>query len=97
MVTAWNNGSESFGFRITKADRDKFFSNNWKGVEIILPNSEKINVGISSSFWKKCHELRNKEIGNWLKSNGKDNWKKYNPPKFNLIPIEKSCFRVTIE
>ncbi|NOX20122.1 MAG: hypothetical protein GXO99_02510 [Nitrospirae bacterium] len=97
-VKGWNNGSPNtitgagYGIRINKKeDRDRYFQKTWKEVIIIL-DDKKIKINLSQSFWKKCKELRKKEIGRWMLEKGIAPWSKGNPPELELIPEEDNRF-----
>ena len=85
-VSAWSDGGNGYGFRLSNKSRDKFFSKEWKYVLLQLPDEEEpIKITLSHSFWKKCSELRSVEIRKWLFYNMLCPWKKGNPPKFLLV------------
>ncbi|MCE1246757.1 MAG: hypothetical protein LWY06_08945 [Firmicutes bacterium] len=76
--------------KLNKSDLQKF---NWLIFESVYPQkiakNQKIDnnildIEIRDSFWKKCPEIRNKEIGIWFKENNKLTWKKGKPHEFNL-------------
>ena len=95
IVTAWNNGSTSYGVRIAMCDREQFFKKEWKSVVLELEGSTvqvEVNVG-KSSFWRPgCGELISREIRIWLKENGLDSWPRRNPPKLLLEPLSNRRF-----
>ena len=100
IVRAWNNGEwkddgNGYGIRISKDDRDKYFQRDWGSVRIIL-DDRVVEVSISESFWKRCPELRSKEIGLWLIKNGLGKWPKYKPPKLKLEPMGERTFRLSL-
>ena len=102
IVTAWNNGKHDkngagYAFRVTIADRDKHFKKEWKSVQLILEDSPNpVKTNLKPSFWRKCSELRGKEIGMWLLENCFAPWPKSNPPKFKMRQISEQSFHVTL-
>lgn len=90
LATAWNNGAHhasgaGYGLKISKADRDRYFSSSWREVLVSLPGQKMpVVVELSPSFWKNCTELRHQEIGRWLRANGYAPWPKGRPPKFEV-------------
>ena len=75
-----------YGFKISRADRDRYFKRTWKSVIVELPKengSISVEVNIrKESFWNTCLELIHQEIGRWLLETGHAPWKRGNPPKF---------------
>lgn len=102
LATAWNNGAHhasgaGYGLKISKADRDRYFSNAWREVLVSLPGHKgPVAVELSPAFWRNCTELRHQEIGRWLRANGYVPWPKGRPPKFNLQPIGEQRFVVSV-
>ena len=92
ILTAWTTSTndEPNGFRIGKSDRDRLFKQrlksrlNQKGVIIEFPSGEPppSSVKVTPSFWSKCHEFRNPEIGAWMKKRGDAPWPYRKPPKY---------------
>lgn len=101
-VTAWNNGANSktgsgYGFKISIEDRQKYFSEQWQTIDLLLPKLDKpISININkSSFWNKtCRELISQDIGKWLLSNDHAPWPKGMPPKFELLHVNNNVFRI---
>ena len=71
-ASAWYGGQRlssgaGYGLRISRIDRDRFFRTEWSDVTLNLQGSaESLKVNISTSFWRRCSELRSKEIGHWF-------------------------------
>jgi hypothetical protein len=92
QVTAWKGGvgewsSATYGVRIGKGNRDKFFSDTWHTVILRLEGARApVEVKITSGFWRNCPELRSKEIGHWFQKNGLVPWTKSHPPAMTLEP-----------
>ena len=94
-VTAWNNGSDGYGFRIRKGDRDRYFSRKVSCINLFLPgNEDSIPINITPPFWGNCPELRSKSIRDWLCANRHAPWTKGSPPKFNLEKISDTDYRL---
>jgi hypothetical protein len=102
--TAWNNGKHhptgiGYGFKVSAADRDRYFNPAWQTVILELPSRSgpvivEANVG-KESFWNsQCRELISKEIGRWLIEEGCVLWPKGNPPKFIVEPCGDRRFHV---
>ena len=100
-VVGWNNGSPNnitgagYGIKVNPKDRDKYFQKAWKEIIIILDDKE-IKVNLSESFWKRCSELRKKEIGRWMIEKGIAPWCKGNPPELELVPEKDNRFVLMI-
>lgn len=97
IVTAWSNGSGSYGLKIAASDRDEFFRREWKTVHLKLegaPTEIEINVA-KPSFWTPiCRELIHRGIRSWLQANGLAPWARYNPPKLWLEAISQNRFQL---
>jgi len=100
IMTAWNNGARhesgaGYGVKMSPGDRDLYLSRDWNSVILELegvPDPITVNIG-KRSFWEgDCPELIKKEIGLWLRSNGKAPWPKRHPPKFSMEPISGNQF-----
>lgn len=101
IAKPWNNGKHlpagaGYGLRIKKADRDRYFQPKWQTVSIILDGmSDRIEITLTPSFWRKCHELRSQAIGQWLIKNGYAPWPNGKPPKCKLEPIDEDTFKLS--
>jgi hypothetical protein len=92
----WYTGNRNYdtgaGFAITikKEDRDNIFKREWKTVFLELEDFDKVvEVNIDKySFWHKCPELYQKEIGKWLNGKNVIRWPKRKPPKMALEKIK---------
>lgn len=97
----WHNGSPrpsgaGYGFAIATRDRDVYFEDSWKSVELLLESGPTVEVPLTSSFWRNCPEMRSAEIGGWLLQIGAAPWAKGSPPRFELLPKEPAFFTVRI-
>jgi hypothetical protein len=99
--TAWKNGKHNYtgvgyGFRISPADRDKYFRHSWGSVFLDAPRwAAPMEVSISNeSFWGRCCELRSKEIGVWLWQEKHSPWPTGNPPEFEIKFLGQQRFRI---
>ena len=101
-VTAWKNGKHkalntSYGLRITKEDRDRFFRKSWGSVFISLPG-KKVETALNvkkASFWNdSCRQLIGREVKEWLVGNDYVPWPYRQPPKFQLIQKYDNHFQV---
>ena len=103
IATAWRGGRSNqntgsgYGLRISTADRDRYFREHWDTVTLHLDatgQSRVVKPTVSASFWHKCTELRNKDIGLWFTANGWAPWRRGKPPRFRLIPAGEGGFEV---
>lgn len=96
-VTAWNDGGNGYGLRLSPHLRDIFFSKKWNFIILHIDESnEMIKINLSDCFWHKCSELRSKDIRKWLFENKLAPWKKYEPPNFYLTKIKENNFQLII-
>ena len=100
--TAWNNGSyrmsgAGYGIKLNPRDRDRYFEKPNAFLKLEGKTGD-IEVNTNKpSFWNStCRELISKEIGLWLRSNGRAPWIKDQPPKLQLEPVGERTFKVTI-
>ena len=96
IVTAWSNGKNGFGLKMSARDRDLQINKEWKTVILHLeghPNPVVANID-KSNFWHKCPEFINKEIKDWLTNNNYIFWEKRKPPKFPMNHIHSNEFKV---
>ena len=93
IVSAWSNGKDSFGLRISPKDCDRLFDKEWEDVELEIDGNT-ISVGITDSFWDDCIELRSQEIKHWFESEKLIPWKKHHPPKITMKHIADNQFKV---
>lgn len=86
-----------FGLKIKIEDRDRYFSHDWKNVQLELPSGEIIqNINLNNkSFWSNtCHELFKSKLNKWLTDNGYTEYPKRHPPKFNVEYIGNQTFKI---
>ena len=92
-VTAWKNAKHAsgtiYGFRVSRADREKYFSKDWTCVSIELPDDSIAQVKITDGFWRKCTELRSPDIREWLYQTENAPWEYGDTPKFEMRPAGK--------
>src|ERR1700733_15343839 len=98
-VSGWKNGKFGFGrvglgIRIGKKNAGQYFDRKWNGVLIELDETA-VLLKIPASFWRKCPELRNPAITDWMTAKGLVPWPKGIPPKMTLIPTGENRFRLT--
>ncbi|MBK1890337.1 hypothetical protein Undi14_09810 [Undibacterium sp. 14-3-2] len=103
--SAWNNGKHhktgaGYGLKLSIEGRDKYFKTDWKSVQFMLPvegGFKIVALNIEKpSFWNKtCHEVINKEIGEWLLASSLAPWPRGVPPKFTVIPAGERMFMVS--
>lgn len=100
QASAWNNGQHhgsgaGYGLKIGAQNRDLFFHRGWGAVTLHLEGYDKpVIVDLAPSFWRKCSELRSKDIGDWLIQKGQVPWDKGNPPRFRITQKGERAFDV---
>jgi len=97
--TTWTNGTSSYGFKINRDDRDKYFDKEWKYIILELPSlEENVEIMINTdkkSFWNNtCRELINIRIKKWLEKSKYIPWEPHNPPKFEVQYGNTNRFRL---
>ena len=98
-VAAWNNGSHcqsgaGYAIRIRQIDRNRLFEPEWESVYIELPNGQDTDIKLSRSFWSRCPELKNREIGRWLVQEGLAPWSRRQPPRLIVRHLGGPAFRI---
>ena len=102
IVKAWNNGAHNrsgsgYGLKVSPADRDEHFKQEWTSILVELPGLDSlVDVPIdAAAFWSEAgHPLVSLEIGKWLRHNGLAPWPMGNPPFLVLEPVAENRFRV---
>ncbi|MCY4033143.1 MAG: hypothetical protein OXF19_03845 [Hyphomicrobiales bacterium] len=103
IVSAWNghNNNAGYGIRVSCADRDKYFSKEWKCIQIKVADGSEITCKLAASFWNTCREIRSNALQGWFielghtrKTQGgwERTWEKGKPPKFHLRQISGNRF-----
>ncbi|EOW9174415.1 hypothetical protein [Vibrio cholerae] len=70
-VKVWTNGKPNystgagFGIRIARADRENNFSQSQPNIKLLIDDAV-VDLQLTPSFWKKCHEIRHRKIGKWI-------------------------------
>lgn len=98
-VTAWTNGSSTYGLRVRKTDRSSFFEPSWTSVTLKLLGGIRpmtVRTDLTRSFWRKCPELRGRVIRDWLFENALAPWERGSPPKFRAAPTAEGEFSVAL-
>lgn len=101
IVGGWHNGKANnttgggYAIRIRPEDRDNYFRKRWSSVAVELDTGEVVDARLSPSFWRKCRQLRGRELGKWMLDHGLAPWPKGKPPKFKLEPIGDRRFRLS--
>jgi len=88
--TAWKNreharSGTSYGFRVSRADRDRVFEDSWSSAMIDLSGAKEarpVEVILKASFWDRCPELVSQDIRQWFFDSGLAPWEFGHPPKF---------------
>jgi len=102
--TAWKSGkgfsaNQSFGFKVSVADRDEYFHRSNDKAFIELPVKEGFRTiectTDKDSFWNStCRELINREVGAWFLQNQFIPWANRKPVKFQVKWLGENRFRV---
>jgi len=95
-ATAWNGGGNTYGIRVGKANRQKFFDPNWKVIEVELDGQFHLFT-LTDGFWRNCPEFRDRGkpiIRDWLQQHRSLRWPNKQPPSIELIPLGEAKFRV---
>lgn len=101
IVTGWSSGSPNnktgsgYGIRLSRQDRDRWFERQWPSVTLHIEGRGTVDANLTSSFWRRCTELRHKEIGRFLLANGLAPWPKGSPPRLRLERVKGRHFRLS--
>jgi hypothetical protein len=93
IANAWNNGGTTYGISIGRKNRDVFFDQRWKEIEVEI-EGEFHRIPITEGFWNKCPEFRSPVIRQWLARHAALNWIKGKPPQAELVPLGGNQFRL---
>lgn len=99
-VVTWNDGKHhpsgaGYGLKLNQAARDRFFDPTWEYVWLYLPGRvDPLQITLTPSFWHKCHELRDRRIGEWLQENQFHQWPKGRPFAFTLEQTRENLFHL---
>lgn len=93
-VTTWH-GSNLYGVRVGKSNRDRYFDPSWSKIEVEIDGLFH-TFALTGGFWNKCPEFRDRGtiIMNWLEKHKTLNWPHRNPPKMELVPLSGNRFRL---
>lgn len=95
-VSAWTNGSGTYGIRIGFPNRDQFFQPAWSEIEVEIDGQCHL-FQLTEGFWHHCPEFRDSGsvvICDWLQRHRTLDWPKGQPPRFELIPLGGNRFRL---
>jgi hypothetical protein len=99
IVKAWKggkskNGRYTYGIDVGKENRARYFSREWKTIEVELDGQVRL-FNLSGSFWADCAEFRGApHIRNWLERHHTTNWPIGKQPEFELAPMGGARFRL---
>ena len=85
VLSGWYGGS--WGLRV-HARYTSIFDERRERLEqepvvVDLPGmNSPIRVRLSSSFWRRCPEIRSAMIGRWMRSRGDAPWENGRPPRY---------------
>ncbi len=103
IVRAWKNGRHNetgvgYAEKLHTDDRDGHFKREWNSIILELqgrPAPIIVTSVRSRSFWGSCSELRSREIGMWLRDQGKAPWPEGRPPTLILEHTKENRFLLT--
>lgn len=88
MVAGWRGGPWNWGVRVLKEGRDIFQRHqrrlDQEDIVVVLQGApeQQLRKRLKPSFWKDCPEVRDAEIGKWMRSRGDAPWPSRKPPKY---------------
>ena len=95
-ASAWNDGKSTYGIRVGKPNRDKYFNSDWETIEVEL-DGRFHTFNLTPSFWRDCPEFRDRGrpiIREWLRRHHSLRWPRGQPPRFELVPLGGGRFRL---
>jgi hypothetical protein len=95
-VSAWSNGSGTYGIKIRKVNRQKFFNPLWQWVEVEI-DEKPYKFQLIPGFWHDYPEFRDSGatvIKNWLRCNYRLPGEKGKHPRFTLEVVANKRFRL---
>ena len=102
QAAAWSNGGGYYGISITKSDREQYFNQSMKHIDISFCGNPTERFKLTPSFWNKCREIRGLTIRDWFETLGyvneegnlpnRDKWPHRHPPKLVLSLNAKGYF-----
>ena len=96
LATAWNDGRTTYGVRVRRADRDRYFREVWTEIQVEL-DGHVHRFRLTPSFWRRCSEFRDSGsplIRRWLARHHSTEWESGSPPRFVLTPLGENRFRL---
>lgn len=102
IVAGWRGGRRGWGVRVLKEGRDIFQQQqrrlDQEDIVVVLrgAHGQQLRKRLQPSFWKDCPEVRDAEIGKWMRSRGDAPWPSRKPPKYcaSLIVGEEIVLRL---
>lgn len=88
MVAGWRGGPWNWGVRVLKEGRDIFQRHrrrlDQEDIVVVLQGApeQQLRKRLKPSFWKDYPEVRDAEIGKWMRSRGDAPWPSRKPPKY---------------
>jgi hypothetical protein len=96
IVSAWSSGGGTYGIRVGKENRRRFFDPAWQWIEVEI-DGRPHRFQLTRGFWNHCPEFRDSGatvIRDWLRRNCELPWQKNNPPRFTLEVVGNQRFRL---
>jgi hypothetical protein len=95
-VSAWSNGSGTFGVHVGARNRAVHFDPDWSEVTVEIDGANH-RFGLTDGFWRKCPEFRDRGapiIREWLRKYRTTEWERGDPPVMELVPLGGRRFRL---
>ena len=101
QVSAWRNGRFSnpkavYGIRIGARNRDEHFPAGWDSITVEMDGVAR-PFRLTAGFRRKCPEFRDSSgthIRDWLARHNSTNWRRGQPPQFELQSVDGNHFRL---
>lgn len=101
-ATGWRSGSagqprgQTYGIRFGVVGR-RLVQGRPSALTMELVAGPELVVPITPGFWKKCPEVRHREIGVWLRAQGRSlPWSIGDTPQFRVTCTATNRFRVEL-
>jgi len=96
QARAWSDGKNTYGIRVGKPNRDKYFDPDWKVIEVDI-DGHFYQFNLTPAFWRNCPEFRDRGrpvIREWLQRHRSLRWPRGQPPQVELLPLGNGKFRL---
>lgn len=96
LASAWTNGRNTYGIRVSKHQRDLHFDMSQSTVDVEVDGIVH-TFRLTRSFWENCPEIRDAGkpiLQRWLNNQGLLGWPPYSPSRVKLISLAVNRFRL---